>query len=38
MEISDLSNSVIFKKGEPLPEQFNKYFVGQMLSQYAHTF
>lgn len=29
MENKDLSNSVIFSKGEPLPEQFRKNFIGQ---------
>lgn len=27
--VNDFSNSVIFPKGEKLPEQFSKYFVGQ---------
>lgn len=29
MENQDLSNSVIFSKGEPLPEQLKKNFIGQ---------
>jgi hypothetical protein len=37
MENKNLSNSVIFSKGEPLPEQFRKNFYRSDLPQYDRT-